>query len=60
MKKFDPTAGPAPMPDKGVQARLDNPIAREVSAHSGATENKQEQHMASGGVPKDNLGARRK
>lgn len=57
--KADPINGPAPMPDKGAQAKLDNPIAREVAAHQ-STDNKLEQLKYSGGVPKDNLGARPK
>lgn len=58
IRKMDIVNGAVPMPDKSVQARLDNPIAREASAHSGNTENKIQHLRNSGGVPKDNLGAK--
>jgi hypothetical protein len=60
LRKSDVANMATPMPDKGVQARLDNPIAREVSAHSGNTENKIQHLRNAGGVPKDNLGAKPK
>ncbi len=58
IRKMDIVNGAIPMPDKGVQARLDQPIAKEASAHSGNTENKIQQLRNSGGVDKSNLGAK--